>query len=316
MKKFSSLQQRINFTKLKLKQAKPLVKLFGLDYDGTLSDGADFKLPRVFELAEKILNKNKSIAFITARAATAVKILVPPLQELIIKKNISFPNFIAGGNGTILYEVTKDGLQKIYNHGLNLDEIKIAVEAWKKIYEKNGISDEILTVKGLEIFKEFLLDSWDGYIPLEIIDICRPYNGKIFTEEAKVTFVLPQDKSTHKQLIAEVNKELGNELHAVAGDEIYVHITKKLHEDSKKVAIKTILELLNLSANEVATFGDMPLDNDAGLLSFPYSFTNSEKFIKENNFDAPPYILFKKNLSPIACVYGAIEYLITDNISI
>lgn len=58
------------------------------------------------------------------------------------------------------------------------------------------------------------------------------------------------------------------------------------------------------------------LDNDAGLLSFPYSFTNSEKFIKKNNFDAPPYILFKKNMSPIARVYGAIEYLITDNISI
>jgi hydroxymethylpyrimidine pyrophosphatase-like HAD family hydrolase len=308
----NSLQAHINLAKLKLKEAKPTVKLFGLDYDGTLSDGENFKLPQVFGLAEKILNKNKSIAFITARAATAIKILVPPLKELIDGKNISFPNYIAGGNGTTLYKVAKDGLKEIYNHGLNLAEIKKAVDAWKKIYEKNSIMDNMLTLKGLETFRKFLQDDWEGYIPSDIIDICRPYDGKIFTEEAKVTFVLPQDKNLHKKLIAEVNSELSDGLNAVAGDETYVHITKKLHEDSKKVAIKKILELSNLNAKEVATFGDMPLDNDAGLLSLPFSFTNSQEFIKrKEKLEEPPYFLSYEGLSPVANIYKAIEYLIT-----
>ncbi|MEK7680634.1 MAG: hypothetical protein AAB348_01110, partial [Patescibacteria group bacterium] len=90
----------------KLNEAKPLIKLFGLDYDGTVSD-ATHKQPEVFGLVAKILATNKSVAFITARAATAIKVLVPPLQELLVRENVTTPSFVAGGNGTTLYEVKK-----------------------------------------------------------------------------------------------------------------------------------------------------------------------------------------------------------------
>lgn len=303
-------QKHLELAKVKLAEVKPLIKLFGLDYDGTVSD-ADHKQPQVFDLVEKIFAKNKSVAFITARAATAIKVLVPPLQELLIRENVPVPSFVAGGNGTTLYEVKKNELIEIYNHGFELPQIARAVEVGIKVYKKLGIGNTDLAEKGLITFRKFLRDSWEGYVPAEMIDVCRPYDGELFTEQAKVTFVLPKDKSLHPKVVAELNQALGEVYQAAAGDETFVHITKKLAEDSKTVAIKTILKILGLSENQVATFGDMPIGNDAGLLSFPYSFTNSDEFAEiKKNSEQPPYVLFDSDLSPVDRVYKAINYLI------
>lgn len=298
-------------TENKLREARPLIKLFGLDYDGTVSD-AEHKLPEIFVMVEKILDKDKSVAFITARAATALKTLVPPLQELLLRKETTVPSFIAGGNGTTLYEVKKNELIEIYNHGFELPQILKAVEVGRKVYEKLGIGSTDLSEKGLETFKKFLQDDWNGYVPAEMIDVCRPFNGELFTEQAKVTFVLPKDKSLHQKVVDELNENLGEEYRAAAGDETYVHITRKLKEDSKAVAIKTILETLALKQDQVATFGDMPTGNDIGLLSFPYSFTNSEEFADvKKNAQQPPYILVEPNLTPVARVYKALNNLLS-----
>lgn len=306
-----NIQTHSEIAQAKLEEAKPLIKLFGLDYDGTVSD-ADHQQSQVFDLVEKILAKDKSVAFITARAATAIKVLVPPLQELLVRKTVTMPSFVAGGNGTTLYEVKKNELMEIYNHGFELAQVKQAVLVGRKVYGRLGIGNSDLAEKGLETFKKFLQDSWDGYVPAEIIDVCRPYNGELFTEQAKVTFVLPKDKTLQATVVAELNKELGEHFCAAAGDETYVHITKKLEEDSKTVAIKTILKLLGLESTQVATFGDMPTGNDAGLLSFPYSFTNSDEFAKvKKNPEQPPYVLTDSNLTPVARIYEAIEYLIS-----
>jgi hydroxymethylpyrimidine pyrophosphatase-like HAD family hydrolase len=295
----------------KLAEAKPLIKLFGLDYDGTVSD-SNHKQPEVFNLVAKILANNKQVAFITARAATAIKVLVPPLQELLARENITVPSFVAGGNGTTLYEVKNNELNEIYNHGFVIDEIKHAVAVGGQVYEKMGIKNEDLADKGLETFRNFLQESWDGFVPTEMIDVCRPFGGRLFTEQAKVTFVLPKDKTLHETLVEELNKDLGEGFRAVAGDDTYVHITKKLEEDSKTVAIKTILKILGLSETQVATFGDMPTGNDAGLLSFPYSFTNSDEFVNfKINQEQPPYVLLDSEKSPVDRVYGAVEFLIS-----
>jgi len=260
------------------------------------------------------------VAIITASASTALKRFGPAFQELLNKKDFNARCFIAGGNGTTLFEVKKaasavaeaslapsgrDGLAEIYNHGMNLEQVQKAVEIGKRVYEKIGIKNSDLSEKGLENFKKFLQDKWEGYVPAEIIDVCRPYNGEIFTERAKVTFVLPKDKSLHEKLAIELNAELSGEYRAAAGDDTYIHITKKLEKDGKVVAIKTILKLMSLGENQVATFGDMPMGNDAGLLSFPYSFTNAEQSPKQ-----PPYVLSEPDLSPVARVYKAIEFLL------
>lgn len=307
------LQKHIKLADNKLKEARPLVKLFALDYDGTIYDGADYKLAEAMVLIEKILTQNKSVAFMTARAATAIKTFVPPLQEFFVKKNVLTPVFIGGGNGTILYEVKKDELIKIYSHGLTLPEIIRAVDVWEGVYKKLKINNVDLAKKGVETFQKFLQDDWIGYIPDQIVKVCRPYGGKIFTEEAKVTFVLPSDKNRQEEIINNIRVELGSNYSVVAGDEIFAHITKRLEEDSKAVAVKTVLKFLNLELNQVVTFGDMPIGNDAGLLSFPYSFTNSEAFLKvKKDPQRPPFVLADSATPPVGRIYQAIDYLLSS----
>ncbi len=305
------LKSFMKLSEIKLKEAKPLIKLFALDYDGTIYDGVDYNLSDAMELIEKILMQDKSIAFITARAVTAVKTFAPPLQEFLKQQDTAMPVFIAGGNGTILYKVEKNNLIKIYNNGLNIQEIIQAIDAWKKVYEKLEINIGDLAEKGLKTFRKFLKENWIGYIPDEIFKLCQPYKGKIFTEEAKVTFVLPKDENQHQEIIRSVGVELGKNYSIAAGDKTFVHITKRLKEDGKIVAVETILKLLNLKINQVATFGDMPTGNDKGLLSFPYSFTNSEEFVKvEKDFQQPPFILTNSNVTAVGRVYKAIDYLL------
>ncbi|MEK9154606.1 MAG: HAD hydrolase family protein [Patescibacteria group bacterium] len=304
-----SLQDHFDLTKRKLEEAKPLVKLFAFDYDGTIYDGLDYKQPEVIALVEKILAKGKSVSFITASAASALKTFVPLLKEFLVSNNINKPVFIGVSNGTVLFELKKGELKKIYSHGLNFEEINQIISGWKKIYDKFSNID--LAEKGLNTFQKFLGESWVGYISDEILNLCRPYEGKIFAEEAKVTFVLPRSKDFHEQIINDMKKELGEQYSIVAGNELFCHITKKLEEDSKAVAVKAILKLLNLKLTEVVTFGDMPTGNDEGLLNFPYSFTNLSELIRiKSNLQKPPYILFEPELSPVAKIYKAVEYLI------
>lgn len=307
------LREHIELANDKLKEAKPLVKLFALDYDGTIFDGVNYKHTEAMALIERILTQNKPVAFITARAATAIKTFVPLLQRFLAQKNVLTPVFIAGGNGTVLYKVTKDTLIKIYSYGLSLSEIIKAIDAWDKIYKEFQINANDLNEKGLATFQKFLKEDWTGYIPNQIIELSRPYEGKIFVEEAKVTFVLPIDKNQHEKVINNVKAELGNDYSVAAGDEIFAHITKRLKEDSKAIAIKFILKSLNLELNQVVTFGDMPTGNDVGLLSFPYSFTNSEEFIKlKKDLQRPPFILINSNTTAIGRVYKAIDYLLSE----
>ena len=298
-------------TQTKLAEARKSVKLFAFDYDGTIYDGCDFKFPEVIPLIEKIMASAKSVSLSTARAASAVKTFVPPLKEFLIDRGITEPIFIGGGNGAILYELKRDELKKIYNHGLNFEEIIRIINEWEKVCGKFEINTTDLAENGLETFRKFLSEDRVGYIPDEILNLCRPYEGKIFTEEAKVTFVLPKDEIVREKIISEIKNELGGEYSVVAGDKTFCHITKKLQEDGKVVAVKTILEIMGLDLNQVATFGDMPTGNDAGLLSFPFSFTNSYEFIKEkNNFEQSPYILIDSDLTPVARIYDAVDYLL------
>ncbi|MFA7653854.1 MAG: HAD hydrolase family protein [Candidatus Magasanikbacteria bacterium] len=306
------LLHRKQISDSKLVEAKPLIKLFGLDYDGTIADGKDYTIKDAVALIGQILLKGKSVAFVTARAATAIKTFIPPLEEFFIKNKISTPIYIGGGNGIILYEFKNNELKKIYSHGLTVDKISHAIDVWQKVYDQFNINTGLLSEKGLDTFRKFLKDDWEGLIPKDIYQLCLPFGGQIFTEEAKFTFVLPADQSVHQEIITAVRVGLGKSYQVSAGDTHFAHITKALHEDSKMVAIKTILKTLNLELNQVATFGDMPNGNDAGLLSFPYSFTNDQNFVnQENELSGSPYILCNQDMSPVSNVYVAINYLLS-----
>ena len=292
-----------SITQAKLREAKIKCQLFAMDYDGTLADGEQYKREEAIALIKEILAHGKTPAFITARAVTAVKIFVPPLDEYYQKFSDSGPTYIAGGNGTVLYRFNAKKLEQIYNHGLSLQEVKIIVEKWEN-YANENLPVQSSSGKGLKTFREFYKDNWDHLIPDEVLDVGRIFAGRIFTEEAKVTFVFPKDISRHEQIVADMQRLVGGDFSVAAGDKDFCHITKRLEEDSKVVAIKTIMKELGLTENQVVTFGDMPYGNDKGLLSFPYSFTNYSATHQ------PPFVLAGSETDPVGSVHKAVSFLI------
>lgn len=294
----------------KLQEAKEKVKLFAMDYDGTLADGEEFKKEEAIGLIGEILNKAKIPAFITARAATAIKTFVPGLKEYYQKHSNSTPTYIAGGNGTVLYSLTLGNLEQIYSHGLSIEEIKEIVKKWEE-YSKDNLVTEDLSEKGVVTFQKFNQEKWEGLIPEKVLNIGKRFEGRIFTEEAKVTFVLSKDLSIHLKVVEDMQKLVGNNFSVVAGDKDFCHITKKLSADSKLSAVKTILEIEGLKEDEIVTFGDMPHGNDKGLLSFPYSFTNYAEVLVKTDFQTPPFVLSEEGLSPVGRVHKAIQFLLS-----
>jgi len=72
------------------------------------------------------------------------------------------------------------------------------------------------------------------------------------------------------------------------------------------------MKKLGLTPKQVVAFGDLPLDNDRGLLvesKLPYTFTNKDYGKKDNK--TPPFILPGSSVSPVRSVYQAIDYLLS-----
>lgn len=296
--------------KEKLSEVKNRIQVFAMDYDGTLVDGKKYQRDDSILLFKLILENNKIPAFITARAATAVKIFIPFFKEYYRLYHSITPTYIGGGNGTILYKIDTKGVSQIYNHGLTPSDIKFIVSVWDE-FAQQYLMPEALSEKGVATFQKFYMDDWAGLIPEPVLNIGKPYNGRIFTEEAKVTFVLPKDLSTHNRIVSETQKLVGEKFSVAAGDTDFCHITKSMPEDTKRMAVSTILELHGLNEDHVATFGDMPNGNDRGLLSFPNSFTNDITIIAKEKLKQPPFILPGAADGRVESVYNAVRFLLS-----
>ena len=293
-----------------LNKLKLSLKVFVFDYDNTIVD-KNFKLDKALGLFKKIVEKEKYLIIITARGATAIKILSNPLLKLSLNK----PIYLGCGNGTILYELSKNKIKTIYNNGLNFSEIKEIIKKWENAYSSLKIEKTDLNIKGLHTLNKFLTDKWKGLIQDRIIDLCKKYNGSCFAEKAKVSIVLPKDKNSHEEIIKTLMSKIndkGKKYLVSKGNDIYCHITRSFNIDPKLYAVQTIMKNLRLKSEEVFVCGDMPLDNDKGLLidsHLPFAFTN--KLIPNWNKDKPPFVLPGSKKSPVGSVHKAVDYLLS-----
>jgi hydroxymethylpyrimidine pyrophosphatase-like HAD family hydrolase len=294
-----------HLAKFKLAKAKKLAKLIIFDYDGTIYDGDKFNHSDAAELVFRVLRRGIAAAIITARAATALKLFLPEIVRFQLP--ITVPLFIAGGNGTILHRISADGsIKEIYKQGLSFPEIKKSIILIRNSYRRCRLNTAKLNKKGLKNFRSFLKQDWADLIPLWIMVLNVGQEGIIFAETVKVSFVLPRRQKERESLIDDIQAAAGPSFQVVAGDDLYGHLTKRLGEDSKFAAVQSIARLMGLENNQLITFGDMPLGNDRGLLSFVYSFTNTD--VPAN---PPPYFLGRHKKSPTAAVYQAVNYLIS-----
>lgn len=302
-----------------LRKAKLLVRAFAMDQDGTLKGGDErrYKKANVAELLVRIAQKGKCPAVITASGVSALRSFVS-LEAICQQKDLSVPIFVGIGNGAALYRFDKDGRTTIYNHELTVKEIKQIIKVWEQLYAALKIEEKDLQPKGLETFKEFIEADWEGAIPKEYLAIFKPYKGRCYTEKIKATVVLPQwEETSQRDLVQKLQAALDNNLgskkySAVRGNDTFLHITRSCSRiDTKLFALQAIMDQLKLNKNSVAAFGDMPLDNDKGLLiesGLRFSFTNKE--LNKKNIKKPPFILPGSLKTPVGSVYRAIDYLL------
>lgn len=302
----------------KLQKVKNSFKAIVMDQDGTVKGGDDLKYKNadILPLLKKIVSKNKYPAIITGSGASALKSFTSLIDFYQQKKNTN-PTYIGIGNGTALYKFDQKGRSELYKCVLTLSEVKSIVEVWKKVYTELKIQESDLQQEGLVTFRKFMETDWAGYIPEEYLSVFRQHDGKCFTEEIKVTVVFPAWNETRQRELIKIlqkslDKILGKGLYFVSrGDDIYMHINHALKIDPKLFALQRIMTELRLDKNQVVTFGDMPLDNDKGLLvdsRLPFTFTN--RIFNKKDQKNPPFFLPGSLLSPVGSVYNAIDYLL------
>jgi len=128
-----------------------------------------------------------------------------------------------------------------------------------------------------------LKKNWNKFIPSNFIKKNELYKGVCFSEEAKVAFVLPNNIKSHKKIITlfknKINQNLNNEYLVVKGDDVFLQISRSFKIDPKLYALKIIIKKLGLKDKQVAVFGNMPKENDRGILvdsRLPFTFTMSK----------------------------------------
>ncbi len=294
-----------------IKEIKNKVKLYVFDYDGTIFDIKDknFDHKKAFLLIKKVLLKNNSCLILSARCSSFIDLHIENFKKIYKNNQNIKPMFIGGGNGSILYKYSNKGFIKIYDNGLTFEEAKKIMKLGKKIYEDFEISIIDLNGLGIKIHKSFLKKSWLKLISNNFIKENKLYKGICFSEEAKVAFVLPNNIKSHKRIINllrnKISQNLNNKYSVVKGDDVFLQISRSSKIDSKLYALKIIMKNLNLKNEQVAVFGNMPEDNDKGILiesKLPYTFTN-QKSIKKN----PPYLISFKNQSPVHTIHTIIN---------
>ncbi len=309
----------LNNLKKRLAEAKLEIKAIVMDLDGTIRGGRKPKYSDVdvVRLLQKISKTGKYPIIITASGASALRTF-SLVTDLYALARIITPMYVGIGDGAALYKFAVNGRNQIYSHELSLDEEKSIIQVWQESYGSSGVKESDLQPKGIKKFNQLLRTDWIGYIPPEFILLGKQFGGQCFAEPIKVSVVFPAwDESRQRALVSNfqhaLDKRFGGNTYVVTrGDDTFLHVTLSFKIDSKLFAMQTIIKELQLHRKNVVVFGDMPLDNDKGLLidsRLPYTFTNHE--YRKHNFNKPPYILPDSALSPVGSVYKAIDYLLS-----
>ena len=317
--KRSVQKQYLNNSKNILSEAKLKLKAIVMDQDGTVKGGRNPKYSEadVVRLVQKIAKAGIYPVIITASGASALKSL-SSMNNFYTQKQYSTSTYISIGNGSALYRYNTGGRIKIYNRELTLDEEIAIIRIWENVYGTLGVKVKDLQQKGIETLKRFIMTDWTGYIPPKYVELFKQYGGRCFTEPVKVTVVFPVwEEERQRELVKQMQMKLDNQLGknkyvAMRGDDTFLHINHSFNVDPKLFALRTVMKELSLHAKNIVALGDLPLDNDRGLLvesRLPYTFTNHE--FGKHNLNKPPYILPDSAVSPVGSVYEAIDYLLS-----
>jgi hydroxymethylpyrimidine pyrophosphatase-like HAD family hydrolase len=292
------------------------IEAYVFDIDGTIKSPLEPDC-KPLELIKFILLKDKFVILITSSGISARLGIIVDIQNMLKENNFDDAVYVGIANGMAMYEITKEEIKELYNFSLTKDEISIILKAYDKIIENYPIISAFLIKNGINTFNN--KRDWNGLLSNDFIEYFKTYQGNIFIESLKVSFVMPENKIfTQDVFISQMQKELNNlfgkeKCIIDKGDNVFAHVTLFPNKiQPKAFALFNFIHDFSLDLDQVIVFGDMPEGNDRELLTFGGpSFTNAK--VRNFNFNLyPSCILENYEKTPIKSVYDAVHYLLGD----
>ena len=285
------------------------VALLGADFDGTVFDRTDprYNLQQVIQLAYDVTSKKADFALISARNTTLELTLRQEVVQFCRKRNTSFSLWRSGGNGMNLSKVTSSPegvkVEPIYSHYLTLEDAQKSLEAYRSLHIDPDVPSQ-------KFFQTFLQqDIPEDLVPKNFLALAKPYDGLVFGEAVKISFVLPTAIKDQETCIESLRKSLEPHGLVVGWARMpFADISKQSVVDGKLFAIQRVMEQLGVDGSHVGTFGDATNDSDKGFVCLPYGFTYHQE-VEKTDINSPPFILDVKD-SPVGTVHQAIQFLI------
>lgn len=299
-----------------LKEAKQQkVRLLASDIDWTLRDPTNpkYDFHAVQKLCLHIIQKGITILILTGRDASLRRDFIPGMIILLKKHNITIPMYVGCANGISLYKLSKNGTRTIYKHPLRVTQINEILRIIKETHFIYQLKLEDFQKRGISVFQSFLLSNWNGIIPQKYIKKAKPFNGTVFIEPSKISFVLPKSQSTSSSFITRIKRELPNIL-CVQNDQEFGHISLLKSEKrqiiaDKSFALEYVRKKMHLRATHLVVFGGALDQIDQKILQkYPFSFTSQQEYQPVGS-NSPPYKLTGE-LSPVGLVHEAIRYIV------
>ena len=301
----------------KLKEAKQRgIHLIASDIDWTLRDPSDprYELDAVQSLICRIKKSGLQVMLLTGRDASLRRDFLPGLISQMNKHKIESPIYFGCANGISLYQVNGRNITTIYENDLTFRDIQKCLTVISLVQKKHKLRLEDYQNRAVDVFQKFLSSVWKDILPQRYIALAKKLGGTIFVESSKISLALPKNTSVQRSYISTIKRKIGPSF-TLKGDQEFAHISRayvdgKNSKADKLFALNFVCDKLNINLDQVAVFGGALDEIDRRMLKHcKYGFTNQQEY-KSTNDKTPPFKL-SGNVSPVALVHKAINYLIS-----
>ncbi len=240
-----------------------MYKLIAIDLDGTMLNKYGIITQNTKDIIKKVQEKGIEIIIASGRTINSVK---------NFSKEINSKNYFISGNGAITYDIKNDKIlyENVLSKNKVLQVIKICEEnsIYYSVYTENGIITKNLNFNTLYYYKENLNKEEKDKTNINIVqDIYKYIDEK--DEKILKIMICDDNQSVFKSILKKLGEITDIEIlevshmsrklikqgtEEIALEYFYTEITSK--NVDKWNALEKLIELLNITKNEVITIGD------------------------------------------------------------
>lgn len=286
-----------------------MYKLVAIDLDGTMLNKYGVITENTKNVIKKVQEKGVEVIIASGRPINSVK---------NFSKEINSQKYFISGNGAITYDIKNDKIlyENILNKNKVLQVIKICEEnsIYYNVYTENGIIAKNLNYNTLYYYKENINKSEENKTHINIVENIYDYienrNEKILKimicDGSKTIFnsIMKKIREITDIEILDVShmsrKIIKQGTEEIALEYFYTEISAK--DVDKWNALEKLIELMNITKEEVVTIGDNANDikmlKNAGIgvamgESAPYVKECADEVTTSNDNDGVAVILEK-----------------------